>query len=217
MSHLINTDEFQDLVTNFQMGLRKNILEWFTKTDLTPRNQLDLLGSILQETGQLWNLGKLSLTDVYVISKIAEELMTQFKNDSEYISFQKSRKNRIVLGTISEDTHALGKNLVKRFIQPFFEVYDLGIDVSSEKFIEKAIIVQADIIAISALMMTSVIKIKEVRKLIDSQNWNVIKPKLLVGGAPFSLDKSLYKRMGADAFVLNAFDAVKKCMELLKE
>jgi len=210
----INQETYDELLDYFLSGLRDSILNWFNDKDLPEKEQLSILESILNDIGNLWKKGEITLIITYIASRVTEEISlgwTKQERDRESIA-----KARIVLGTIEEDNHSLGKNMIKRFLEPFFEVHDLGIDVKSEFFIQKAKEIEADIIAVSALMMTSVIRLENLKKSIEKNKWSK-KPKLLVGGAPFTLYPRLYKKIGADGYAANAFVVVEKCIELLQE
>ena len=115
---------------------------------------------------------------------------------------------------MSDDYHSLGKNLVKKFLIPFFAVYDLGVNVSVEKFISNAQEYNADIIAVSALMMNSVLQLRSLKEAIDASKWTK-KPKLLVGGAPFTIDPELFEHTGADASAPTALVVARECMHLV--
>jgi corrinoid protein of di/trimethylamine methyltransferase len=120
----------------------------------------------------------------------------------------------IVLGTVINDIHDIGKNMVASALQAAgFEVYDIGIDVPLEKFIEKAEEVKADIIALSALLTTT---IGETKNLIEMLRQKGVrgKYKVLIGGAPIS--QKFADAVGADAYGEDAFDAVNKAKKLMR-
>ncbi|MFW9994220.1 MAG: B12-binding domain-containing protein [Candidatus Odinarchaeota archaeon] len=211
---VVEPGEYEELITFYKNGLRESILEWIDRKNLSSRSLLSLIESVLDDVGKLWDKGEIALIQVYIASKITEEIAVKVV-DQRKINIADLPKARIVLGTLEEDNHSLGKNLIKRFLMPFFEVYDLGIDVKIDSFVQKAREVEADIIAVSALMMNSVVKIFDLRELIDSTEWSK-KPFLLVGGAPFTMNPTLSRDVGADAYALSAFDVVHKCVTLLE-
>ena len=115
-------------------------------------------------------------------------------------------RRKIVIGVIEGDTHDIGKNLVKIMLETAgFDVIDLGRDVSAKTFVKKAKEENADIIAISILMtttmegMTEVIKILEKEKIRDQF-------KIMIGGGPVS--QSFADKIGADGYSINATEAV---------
>ncbi len=124
-----------------------------------------------------------------------------------------SKKGVIVLGTVINDIHDIGKNMVASALQAAgFEVHDIGIDVPLEKFIEKAEEVNADIIALSALLTTTMGETKNLIELLKQSGVRE-KYKVLIGGAPIS--QKFADAVGADAYGEDAFDAVNKAKKLM--
>jgi corrinoid protein of di/trimethylamine methyltransferase len=120
-------------------------------------------------------------------------------------------KGKIILGTIQGDVHDIGKNLVRIMLDVGgFEVYDLGTDVPMEKFIEEQARINADIIAISAMMTTTMLGMKKLIPKLREQNPDVC---IMVGGAP--LTKEVAKLFGADGYANSAPNAVQEALRLI--
>ena len=121
------------------------------------------------------------------------------------------RKNlgKIVIGTAKSDMHDIGKNIVSFFLEAEgFEVIDLGVDVSPEKFVETVRNEKPDILAISALITLTMPEVSNTMKALEDANLrNEI--KVIVGGAPIT--QEFIDDIGADALAVNAIDGVKKC------
>jgi corrinoid protein of di/trimethylamine methyltransferase len=117
------------------------------------------------------------------------------------------KKSRIVIGVVEGDTHDIGKNIIKiMFESSGFEIYDLGRDVQPSAFVDKAIEVDADIIALSTLMTTTMDGMKEVIDILKSRGIRN-QYKVIIGGAPIS---QLYAdRIGADGYARNAAEGVE--------
>jgi len=116
-------------------------------------------------------------------------------------------KGKIVIGTIEGDVHDIGKNLVKlMYIGAGWEVFDLGKDVPLKTFIDKAKDEKANVVAASALMTTSMMRMKDLIDLLKNER---IRDKVgvLVGGAPVSEEYA--KEIGADGSAPDAVKAVK--------
>jgi len=114
---------------------------------------------------------------------------------------------------VEGDIHEIGKSLVGTMLTASgFQVFDMGVDVSSAKLIEKVKEVDADILAMSALLTTTMVKQKEVIDLLDSQGLRR-KVKVMVGGAPVTRD--WVQRIEADGYSEDAIGAVKVAKELL--
>lgn len=110
-------------------------------------------------------------------------------------------KATMVLGTPKGDLHDIGKNLVGMMMKAGgFKVYDLGVDVEPQTFIDKAKEVDADIIGMSLIMSICLDKMEEVCRLAKAAD---LKAKIIIGGPPTS--DQVAKRIGADAY--GGFDA----------
>lgn len=130
-------------------------------------------------------------------------------------SMEKSIRGRIVIGTVFGDIHDIGKNLVAVMLEAGgFEVHDLGCDVPSTKFVDRAKEVDADIIAMSSLMVTSMYYQKEVMDYLRDAGarenyW------IMVGGGPVTPEWT--KEIGADGYGKFADDAVEVARVLMEK
>ena len=124
---------------------------------------------------------------------------------------QGQQAGKIVMGVVEGDIHDIGKNLLKAmFIASGWEVHDLGKDVSCEAFVEQAKKVQPDIVALSALMTTSMMVMPAVIDSIRDINPDV---KVMVGGAPMSQDVA--RKFGADGYAPDIVAGVKEAERLI--
>jgi corrinoid protein of di/trimethylamine methyltransferase len=122
---------------------------------------------------------------------------------------------RVVIGTVSGDIHDIGKNMVASILRiNGFEVYDIGIDVSVKRFIEKAEEVKAKIIALSALLTTSANYQREVIRYLKDAGLRE-KYYIAVGGAP--TNEVWAAEIGADAYAKDAFGASQVLKKLVVE
>lgn len=120
---------------------------------------------------------------------------------------------KIVVGTVKGDLHDIGKNLVASMFEGCgFEVINLGVDVSSDKFISAALENKADIICMSALLTTTMNYMKEVVAAVEASELKG-KVKIMVGGAP--VNDAFAKAIGADAYTSNANAAVVMAKKLI--
>ncbi|MGC8785401.1 MAG: corrinoid protein [Armatimonadota bacterium] len=119
----------------------------------------------------------------------------------------------MVIGTVRGDLHDIGKNLVAMMVEGAgFQVVDLGVDVTADKFIAAAKEHNAQIVGMSALLTTTMTYIPEVIKAFDAEGLRP-KVKIIVGGAPVTQEWA--NQIGADAYAPDAATAVDKCKELL--
>jgi len=128
--------------------------------------------------------------------KILEPLMIGQENNS---------KGKVLVGTVKGDVHDIGKNLVAIMLQGAgYEVVDIGIGCSAEKFFEEYQKNKPDVIGMSALLTTTMIYMKEVINYFNNKN---VKVPLIIGGAP--INKKFAEEIGADGFGRSAYEAVQ--------
>ncbi|MDP6707382.1 MAG: corrinoid protein [Alphaproteobacteria bacterium] len=121
----------------------------------------------------------------------------------------------VVIGTVKGDLHDIGKNLVAMLLEGAgFRIVDLGTDVASETFIDTAQAEEADIIAISGLLTTSMIEIeKAVQAISDANKTRNMNVKVLVGGPP--VNQEFADKIGANGYGVDAPAAVDRARESL--
>ncbi len=113
-------------------------------------------------------------------------------------------KGTVVLGTVKGDLHDIGKNLVKMMMEgKGLKVVDLGVDVGSDKFVEAAKENNANIIACSALLTTTMGEMKEVVEKVKEEDLDSV--KIMIGGAPVT--QSFCESIGADYYTADAASA----------
>ena len=113
---------------------------------------------------------------------------------------------KVAIGTVKGDLHDIGKNLVKMMLEGAgFEVIDLGIDVSTDKFVEAVKEHKPNIIAMSALLTTTMVNMPEVIKALETAGLRD-KVKIMIGGAPIT--QNYADQIGADSYSPDAASAV---------
>jgi corrinoid protein of di/trimethylamine methyltransferase len=120
-------------------------------------------------------------------------------------------KSQVVIGSIQGDVHDIGKNLVKMmFDVAGWEVYDLGRDVPLENFVKEQLRTDAEVVAMSAMMTTTMLGMKKVIKMIKEKNPNVA---IMLGGAPVTKDVAAI--FGADGYAESAGNAVAEGIKMI--
>ena len=120
---------------------------------------------------------------------------------------------KVVIGTVQGDLHDIGKNLVLMILQgQGFQVEDLGVSVSTEKFVQAVREKKPDILAMSALLTTTMIEMKNTIDALKAEGLRN-KVKIVVGGAPVT--PAFAEQIGADGNTYDAPAAAKLCRELL--
>lgn len=116
-------------------------------------------------------------------------------------------KGKVVLGTVAGDLHDIGKNLVRMMMEGNgLQVIDLGVDVSAQQFLDAAIAENADIVACSALLTTTMTEMKNVVDIFTQAGIRD-KVKIMIGGAPVT--DSYCEKIGADRYTADAATAAE--------
>jgi corrinoid protein of di/trimethylamine methyltransferase len=169
----------------------------------------------MDQVGQQFQSGKLYLPELILAGDAAAASLIVLKPALTKGGVDGVSKGKVVIGTIQGDLHDIGKNVVSALLTAHgFQVIDLGTDVQPKKFVETAGLENADFIAISSLMTTTLPYYDDViRLLVDMgkrQNHFVI-----VGGGPVNGDWAA--KIGADGYGRDAHDAVVLCQALLDQ
>lgn len=211
MSTAILSNDFLNALLQINRRKAAQIFEECYESDKSFRSLEALTTDALESIGQGWQAGEYSLAQVYMSGVICEELVEIYlpKLDMKRIGTPK-----IAIGVLL-DHHALGKRMVYSILRANgFEVLDFGVGLSVEELVEKTVDKQVEILLISTLMLPSALKVKQV---IEQLHEKVAFVKVVVGGAPFRLDESLWKSVNADAFGKTASDIIPIIGQLSKE
>ncbi len=118
---------------------------------------------------------------------------------------------QVVIGSIQGDVHDIGKNLVKMmFDVAGWDVHDLGRDVPLENFVEEQLRTDSEVVAMSAMMTTTMLGMKKVIAMIKEKNPNV---GIMLGGAPVT--KDVANLFGADGYAESAGNAVSEGIKMI--
>lgn len=168
---------------------------------------LDLIPAINQ-VGELFEKKKYFLPQLIASAKTMELAVKYL--EPLLVTGESAKRGKVVIATVKGDIHDIGKNLVALMLKNYgFEVIDMGKDVESEAIIAKAKEEQADIIALSALMTTTMTRMKEVVELKKEAG---VHAKVMIGGAVTTREYA--KEIGAEGYSADAQDAVKVAMAL---
>ncbi len=170
----------------------------------------DILLPAINEVGDLFDKGKYFLPQL-IASAETMKLAIEYL---EPLLEQKSGKKEmptVVIATVEGDIHDIGKNLVALMLKNYgFRMIDLGKDVPKEKIIEAAKEHHASVIALSALMTTTM---QEMKKVVDYAKEQKVDAKIMIGGAVITQDYA--DEIGADGYSKDAAGAVKLAKQLL--
>ena len=168
----------------------------------------------MEEVGRLFEVGEYFLAEMIIAADIFKKAMERLQPLLEKAASSAARaRGRVVIGTVEGDVHDIGKSLVASMLRAAgFEVIDLGVDVPAERFAEAVEKYRPDIVAMSALLTTTMKNMEKVVKTLEERGLRS-RVKVVIGGAPTTPEFA--ERIGADAWARNAVEAVKKCVELL--
>jgi trimethylamine corrinoid protein len=167
----------------------------------------------ITQVGDLFGRGELFLPELI---KAADTMKTVTDIVNEALADGPEKQEgqaTVVIATVKGDVHDIGKAIVVSLMRANgFNVYDLGRDVETDKIIEEAVKVNANIIGTSALLTTTMPRQKEIEEALKSAGLRD-RFKTVVGGAPVT--PRWAARIGADAYAEDAQDGVVKVKELL--
>lgn len=203
-----------EISTYLQQGRANNVKELVIKAieEGTPAQQIldEGLLSGMSIIGQKFKNNEVYVPEVLIAARAMNagmEILKPKLTDSDA-----ETKGKIVLGTVKGDLHDIGKNLVKIMLEgKGLEVVDLGVDVSPQAFVDAAIDEEADIIACSALLTTTMTMMKEVVKEAEDKGIKG-KVKVMVGGAPVT--QNFCDSIGADYYTADAASASDVALQI---
>jgi 5-methyltetrahydrofolate--homocysteine methyltransferase len=167
----------------------------------------------LSGIGEKFEAGEYFLTELMIGGKISEECINLIR--PHLPDAKGAVLGTVVIGAVEGDIHDLGYSLVATQLElNGFAVHKLGVNVPSMEFIDKAKEVNADIIGLSAFLVTTIPKCREVINYLRDMGLRN-SYKVIIGGAETS--QSLADEIGADGWGMNAFEAVELCRKLIKD
>ena len=171
----------------------------------------DGLISAMDEVGKRFSDGELFLPEMLMAAQAMKAGLEVLK--PHLSNFDLLYKGTVVIGTVKGDLHDIGKNLVAMMMEGAgFKIVDLGVDISVEKFISAVKENQADMLALSALLTTTMPAMKDIIDALEEEGMRD-GVKVIIGGAPVTQDFS--RSIGADGYSPNAPGAVDLAKSLL--
>jgi dimethylamine corrinoid protein len=171
----------------------------------------DAIANAAIMVGEKFDCGEYYLPQLVISGDLMDVVTKILEKNIPKADVQK--KKLIVIGTVQADVHSVGKNLVSTMLKSGgFQVVDLGVDVPSATFIEKAKDLNADMIALSSLLTTTMPYQREVIDDLASMGLRD-RFKVLIGGGPVT--KEYAAKIGADGYGKDAIDAVEVAKKLL--
>jgi 5-methyltetrahydrofolate--homocysteine methyltransferase len=167
----------------------------------------------LNEIGELFESEDIFLPELMKSAIVFQRAMALLRPKIKEQGGGVEEKGTIVIGTVKGDMHYIGKDIVKLLMETAgFAVYDLGVDVDPFAFIVKADEVNADIIALSALLTTTLVGQKDLLEALEGQGKRD-KFKVIVGGG--AVTQAWSDEIGADGYAENGYGAVSLAKSLV--
>jgi dimethylamine corrinoid protein len=194
---------------NFVVTVKKMIDQ-----GISPIEVVDALTEVLKEIGKKFENGELFLVHLVAAGELARKATAEVLEPLIKQSDEKKKVlGKIIIGTVAGDIHDIGKNIVAMMLfTAGFEVHDIGKDVSVEEFVKKTEEINPDIVAMSALLTTTLPSQRDVIEALKKAGLRS-RVKVLVGGAPVT--KEWAQQINADGYGADAIDAVRAAKELL--
>jgi corrinoid protein of di/trimethylamine methyltransferase len=163
--------------------------------------------------GEAFGRGDAFLPELVMAGEAMKAAVTTLDPEMKKRGTERKMLGKVVIATVEGDIHEIGKSLVATMLGASgFEVYDLGVDTAGDKIIGKALEVNADIIAMSALLTTTMVKQREVIEELEKEGLRS-RVKVMVGGAPVT--REWVTTIGADGYSEDAIGAVMLAKKLL--
>lgn len=174
-------------------------------------NQGFILG--VNRMGENYSCGDAFLPELVMAGEAMKAAITILEPEMKKRGTERKILGRVVLATVQGDIHEIGKTLVATMLSASgFEVHDMGVDVPTENILAKIKEVNADIVGLSALLTTTMVKQREVIEALDREGMRRT-VKVLVGGAPVT--REWVQRIEADGYSEDAIGAVTVAKQLM--
>jgi corrinoid protein of di/trimethylamine methyltransferase len=169
----------------------------------------------MNEVGRLFEEGEMFLPELVAAAEVMKSALAVLEPELQKQQITRDIPGKVVIGTMYNDIHDIGKDMVASMLTAAgFEVYNLGVNVPSDTFINKVKEVKPDILGLSALLTTTMPEQKKVIEALEKEGLRQ-GVKVLVGGAP--INQEWADSIQADGFAENAIDAVKVARRLVEK
>ncbi len=169
--------------------------------------------AVVNFVGDQFSCGMMFLPELVMAGEAMKAAVAILEPELAKRGTEREMLGKVVLCTVEGDIHEIGKTLVGTMLSATgFKVYDMGVDVPIMKVVEKAREVEADIVAMSALLTTTMVHQKDVIEALEDIGLRD-KVKVMVGGAPVT--QEWVKQIGADGYSEDAIGAARVARQLL--
>ena len=207
--------KLREAFLNFDFDGVKSLVREALSRGASPNDVIEnALRPAMEEAGRRFERGEFFLAELVVAGDLFKEVMDEILvPEIQKRGTSTKALGTVVIGTVRGDLHDIGKSIVATMLRAAgFNVIDLGVDVPPEKFVEEAVRNKADVVAMSALLTTTMLEMKNVIEALKRAGIRD-KVKVIVGGAAVTEDYA--RSIGADGYGKDAVEAVRVCKRLL--
>jgi len=207
-------EELQESIIAGQRDKVKEVVNTLLDSDTAPIEIISegLIGS-MSIVGQKMKSGEMFIPEVLASAHAMNEGMGMLKPLITGDEASSLYASKALIGTVQGDLHNIGKNIVSMILESGgFTVVDLGVDIPADKFVEAVKQEQPNILGLSALLTTTMPRMKDVIKALEEAGIRD-KVQVMVGGAPITQDFA--NSIGADGYAPDAASALDKAKQLL--
>ncbi len=204
--------KLKEAVMNYEMETIADLAKQALKDGVDPLVAIEKgLAEGIKTVGERFGKGEIYLPELVMGAEAMKSALAVLE-PAVPKGQHRASAGKVLIGTVQDDIHEIGKNLVATLLSANgFEVVDLGVNVSSPDFVKKADEIKPNMLAMSALMTTTMPRMAEVIAPVKKKSKTV---KVLVGGAPVT--DTYAKEIGADGYSGDASGAVDVAKRIVK-
>jgi len=204
--------QLKNAVINYEMETIADLAKSALKAGVDPLVAIEKgLAEGIKTVGERFGKGEIYLPEL-VMGAEAMKTALAVLEPAVPKGQHRASAGKVVIGTVQDDIHEIGKNLVSTMLAANgFEVVDLGVNVPSADFLKKADEIKPHMLAMSALMTTTMPRMAEIITPLKKKNKSI---KVLIGGAPVT--DTYAKEIGADGYSGDASGAVDVAKKLVR-
>jgi methylmalonyl-CoA mutase cobalamin-binding domain/chain len=200
-------EELMDAVIDLNEDKAYELVQKLIEEGVNPRDIIEILRKGVEVIGDKFNSKEYFLAELVMAGEIFTQSAEILGPYMEKSSESNGNLETIVVGTVEGDVHDIGKNIFITLLKSAgYNVIDLGVDISPDKFVEKVKETGARVVAYSGLLTIALESMNATTKKLEAAGLRQ-NLKIIIGGLP--VDELWMKEAGADAFTDNAFEGVK--------
>ncbi len=211
MSEVI--DRLKESIITYNRNVARQMATKAIEEGVEPNEILAGMTETIRKIGDDFEKGELFLPDLVGAASAMSEAISVVETEIEKSGKKTEKIGTVVLGTVKGDIHDIGKTMVKTFlVAENFRVIDLGVDISSDRFVEAIEKYNPEILALSALLTTTITEQSRIIEVLKNKGIRD-KIKVIIGGA--ATNQEFADEIGADGYEATAARAPKLCKILL--